>query len=100
MHKTKIKLLETLALNGTRGLRLNNKQKKKLQEYILPNLWDELNFGFENGGVLEIKEMRKFIDRWEGKNKGIDGKDLNEKDYKYYYVNKDSDGSSLWDIVP
>lgn len=40
---------------------------------------------------MKMKEIRKFIDTWEAE-------DLNEVDYKYYYVNKNSSGKSLWDI--
>ena len=91
MDNAKIKLLETLALYGASNAKISKKQEMKLKEYILPYLWDELNFGWENGGIIKNKEMRKFIDSWEAD-------DLNEKDYKYYYVDKNSSGKSLWDL--
>ena len=90
MENSKKQLLKTLAHYGACNAKLSKKQEMKLKEWILPYLLDELR----NGGSspMNIKEMRKFIDRWEAD-------DLNEKDYKYYYVDKNSDGKSIWDIV-
>lgn len=90
MKDIKKQLLKTLTIYGASNAKLSKKQEMKLKEYILPYLMDEFNLG--GSGPIDIKEMRKFIDGWESN-------DLNENDFKYYYVNKDSDGSSLWDWI-
>lgn len=90
MDSFKKQLLYTLAQYGARRAKISNKQKMKLEKWILPYLMDEL--GGSRAGPIDIKEIRKFIDSWESD-------DLNEEDYKYYYVDKSGKGNSLWDLI-
>jgi hypothetical protein len=90
MDNKKRQLIKTLAHYGAVNAKLSKKQQMKLREWVLPYLMDE--FGLGGQGPMSIKDMRKFIDNWE-----VD--DLKEKDYKYYYVDKNSDGKSLWDLI-
>lgn len=90
MDNSKKQLIKTLLTYGALNAKISKKQKMKLKEWIIPYLIDELNFNGLNS--MKIMDMRKLIDKWETE-------DLNEKDYKYYYVNKDSDGKSLWDLI-
>jgi hypothetical protein len=101
MENIKKSLIETLLIYGSMNAKISKKQEMKLREWIIPNLLQEYNdgeIGTGNGEIMNIKDLRKFVDRWEGKGKGFDGVDLDEGD-KYYYVNKNSDGKSLWDLI-
>ena len=82
-------LIYTLAHYGASNAKLSKKQEIKLKEWILAYLLDEMGFGGD--GPMKIKDMRIFIDRWEHS-------DLNSADYQHYYVDKESDGKSLWDL--
>jgi hypothetical protein len=106
MENVKKSLIETLLIYGAMNAKINKKQEMKLREWIIPSLLQEYNdgkIGMGHSEIMNIKNLRKFIDRWEGIGKGFNKdfnkEDLNEKDYKYYYVDKNSDGSSLWDLI-
>ena len=88
-EKLKKQLIYTLAHYGASNAKLNKKQEVKLKEWILAYLSDEM--GLSGSGPMKIKDMRIFIDKWERS-------DLNEVDYQHYYVDKKSDGKSLWDL--
>ena len=89
MPNLKMQLIGTLLMYGARNAKISRKQEMKLKEYVLPYLTEELSLG--GYGPMKIQDIRKFIDSWEAS-------DLNETDYKYYYVKKNSDGKSLWDL--
>ncbi len=90
MEKIKQQLIKTLLVYGATNAKINKKQQMKLREWIIPHLMGELDFS--GNGPMKIQDMRKFIDRWEA-----DG--LKKEDYEYYYVDKNSSGKSLWDLI-
>lgn len=90
MENFKKQLIKTLAHYGASNAKISKKQEMKLKEWILPYSLDEFDLG--GFGPMNINDMRRFIDEWESD-------DLNKKDFKYYYVDKNSDGKSLWDLV-
>ena len=90
MENIKKQIINTIAHYGASNARISSRQYMKLKEWILPYLIGECGLG--DPGIISIEKMRKFIDSWEAD-------DLNEKDYKYYYVDKDSNGKSFWDFL-
>lgn len=89
MNKEQKQLIYTLVHYGARSAKLSSKQERKLDEWILAYLMDDL--GLSGHSPMTIKEMRKYIDKWEHS-------DLNAKDYNHYYVDKESNGNSIWDF--
>ncbi len=89
MDKETQKLIYFLLQSWSRSLKISSKQKMKLSEWIIPNLMSELKLKTD---IMNIKDIRKYIDSWESK-------DLNEDEYKYYYVDKNSNGKSFWDFI-
>ncbi len=83
------RLLGYLLWAGASSIKLSKKQEMKLKEWIIPYVCDELGLSTE---PLKMEYIRKFIDSWESS-------DLNPDDYKHYYVDKNSNGKSLWDLV-
>lgn len=87
------KFLKRVVVNlmqaGARSLKLSKRQEMKLREWIIPYTCDELGLSSES---IKIQELRKFIDQWERV-------DLSPEKYEHYYVDKNSDGKSLWDVL-
>lgn len=90
MTKEEKQLIYTLVRAGTKNLRISKKQEMKLNEWIIAYLLDEIELSGQ--GPMLIEKIRILIDRWENP-------ELNENDYKYYYVDKNTDGKSPRDLL-
>lgn len=89
-EKFERKLLETLIHAGVSNLKINYKQRKKLKGWILGKLLEKYIYA---PGLMPIRDVRQYIDAWE-----TDDPD-DYTDHEDYYIKKNSDGKSLWDLI-
>jgi len=82
-------LVAYLINTGARALRVSKKQEMKLREWIVAYLLTDMGL---SSSPMPIEEVRTFIDQWENP-------ELSEQNHKYYYVDKNTTGKSMRDLV-